>query len=123
MSSFTITLEIPALDRLTAAITAQIGAGANTAVPTVEGEPTPKPATRRAAPKTDPKPETEQPDDATVDVDALKATATTAAMKLQKAQGRDALIALLGEFDAANISALTADQLVEFATKADEKSA
>jgi hypothetical protein len=115
MTAFTITLEIPALDRLTAVLSAQAGAQAPDA---------PKTTTTRRPPPSDKAPADPPAGDNTgVDIEALKAAATTAAMKLQKAQGRDALIALLGEFNAANISALTAEQLVEFAAKADEKSA
>lgn len=122
MTAFTITLEIPALDRLTDVLSRQAGAVAPDA-PATEVKPAAaakRTPAKAAATTADPP---EEGNDATVDVDALRAAATTAAMKMQKAQGRDALIALLGEYGAANISALTAEQLVEFAAAANEKSA
>lgn len=117
-----ITIHIPALDRVADAISAAGGLAPapSKAAPKAEA---PKPA---AKPKDQPQPEPEAPagaDDQGAAEGPTQDDVTAAAKRLQTKNGRDALVALLKEHGAANISGLDPSAYQAFIDAANEATA
>lgn len=118
-----VTIDMPALDRLVDAIMQQTG-GADVVHAATEARRGPGRPPKGAETPAAATPEADRTVTLlTMSQEDLVNTAKTAAMKLQTKSGRDALIALLGEFGAQNISAIPADRLAEFAQTANTRAA
>lgn len=111
----TITVTIDATPEQLAAIAAALG-GSAPAATTQTSKPADKP---KETPKAADKPKEEAKSEPAADVPSRDAV-TAAAQALVKANGREALADLLGEFEAKNLSGLKDEQLADFIAKAEK---